>query len=89
MLANEVFFQLTSFWRAELMGRRGRDFGLWANADQRQQAIDRLPSNDHLVHARIDIRRKTGETQRCAAAIRRTFVDGNDCLVYTFIPLAE
>ena len=89
VLANDAFFRLTGFWRAEVMGQRAEDLGLWANPSQRARSVERVTADGEAVSGRIDLKRKSGELQPCAAALRRTSIENSTCIIYTLVPLAE
>lgn len=86
VLANERFFQLTGYWRSEVMGRSGRDLGIWVDERQRRRVMSGLQPGEP-VGARVDIRTKSGEVRSCAATFAATQVVDSPCILATFIPL--
>jgi PAS domain S-box-containing protein len=87
VLANETFFALIGHWRAETMGRSGEMLGIWADPKQRRDALARLDTAAGPSNAELDIRTKSGEIRRCAAALVTTELNGNECLVMTLVQL--
>ena len=89
VLANESFFRLTGYWRAETMGHTGKDLGIWADPDQRRRAVAALKDHPESATARIDIRTKQGDTRPAFAALAATKIDSHECVIYTFVPTGE
>lgn len=86
VLANERFFQLTGYWRSEVMGRSGESLGVWAKSE-RKGILDRLAAGERLVTGEVTISSKAGETRRCAATFTYTELGGNQCILGTYVPL--
>ncbi len=89
VLANEAFFRLIGYWRAETMGRSGSDMRLWHKPKQREEAFAKMDAEGHPVCVTIDIRAKSGEVQACAVALATTQLNGHDCVIMTVIERCE
>lgn len=87
VLANEEFFALTGFWRAEAMGRSGDDLHIWADPGQRSAALGEITRSGRAT-SRIDIIAKSGERRPCVAAFQSTLLDEEECLVVTYVHAA-
>ncbi len=84
VLANEEFFALTGFWRAEAMGRSGDDLRLWADPGQRSSVLAETARSGRAT-SRIDLVAKSGERRPCVAAVQATMLDEEECLVVTYV----
>ena len=87
VLANEAFFQLTGYWRAETMGRPGRELKLWAASDQRRNAMRALEPTGRSGPVRLDIRAKDGTLRECTATLATTRLAGEDAVLITLVPV--
>lgn len=87
VIANEAFFSLIGYWRADVMGQTGRSLRLWAQPEQRTAALSHIANEGACSSTRLDLRKRGGEVVACAASLNAAQMNGQDFLVTTFIPL--
>jgi PAS domain S-box-containing protein len=85
MLANERFFELIGYWRAEAMGKTGDELRLWKDSRQRDEAWKQIASDGQSSDMRVDIRSKDGQIKNTIASFRSTTLGGQECVIGTYI----
>ena len=87
VIANEAFFNLIGYWRADVMGQTGVSLRLWARPAQRAAALKYIAEQGACSSTRIELRKRDGEIVACAASLNAAQMNGQDFLVATFIAL--
>lgn len=87
VLANESFFQLTGYWRSDVMGRSADELSLWAEPSGRGRALKEIEAGAPASIARVSLRSKSGDVRACAATFSFTQLSEHHCILGAFIPL--
>jgi PAS domain S-box-containing protein len=81
VFANDVFFRLTEYWRAELMGRTGDELHIWARPEERERLLSRPSSSG--VSTPTTLRTKSGRRLSCLAVAAEVLLNSEPCIVIT------
>jgi PAS domain S-box-containing protein len=60
---NDRFVTVLGYSREELVGRTGKEIGVWLHPEQRQQMVERLVRHGRVESFEAEIRTKSGETR--------------------------
>jgi len=86
---NESFCQLTGYVRAELIGKTSTELNLWADPSDRTKIAEILRQKGAVRQVESVLVRKSGEFRDCVGSIENIDVDGESCLLITFLDITE
>ncbi|MBI4913187.1 MAG: PAS domain S-box protein [Acidobacteria bacterium] len=81
--ANEGFTDLFGFERAEVLGRRSADLGIWVSPAQRQEILRLLEEGERIRNIPFQVCRKDGGLRWVSYSAEKLTVDGRPCLLST------
>ncbi len=86
---NEGFEKITGWSREDALGRTVIDLGLWADADQRRQAIEKMNFTGELDNLEFPFVTKSGVRRQGLLSLRRITVKDDRLLVSVVRDLTE
>ena len=86
---NQGFLEMTGYGRQDLVGKPIRDIDVLRQAEQRDQALESLKQGTTIPQMEAVIRRADGSDQHVIVAGQPVDVDGESCMLFTFIDLTD
>jgi two-component system cell cycle sensor histidine kinase/response regulator CckA len=87
--ANKQFLQLLECTREALIGRTSTDLKVWANRQERDEAIVRLKAQGSLRNMEMDIRGQAGKTTPILWSAEPIVIAGEHCLLGSSLDMTD
>ncbi len=85
--ANDTFFETSGYSRQEVIGKPGKDFGLFVNPNDRQKALDEFFDKGKLYDFPIQFRVKNGSIRECLWSAQTINLDDRLCWVSAILDI--
>lgn len=85
--ANQRFFELTGFWRAEVIGRTSAELGLWPDRAERDKVAQRLAEQAVFGLVQASVRMKDGRSVECLVGFQLIETDGRRFVLSVLAPM--
>src|SRR5205807_9993768 len=79
--ANESYFRLTGYPRAEAIGRTNLELGVWVDPSVRARMIEELRRTGSARDIAAQLRRKSGELREVVGEAELTQIAGERCIL--------
>ena len=86
---NETFERVTGFARAEAIGRRARDLGLWEDPSRRDEIIEVAELAGSVQNMEVQLRAKDGRILDTLMSGEQIDIDGEPCIITSFMDITE
>ena len=86
---NEALLKIVGYGRDELLGQTTLELGLWAQPEQRAEAIDRLRQDGHVHNLELRIRPKSGESRDGLLSIEPIDLGGEPHMLSLVLDISE
>jgi len=77
---NDAFCEAAGWSRGEMLGRDGRELGIWSDEKAREIA-DRIVAGEPVRDVEVDFRSRDGELRNMVASSELLEIDGEQCLL--------
>lgn len=84
--ANERFFQLTGYWRSDVIGQTSESLQLWPDRNERAPIGEALQSAGVAGPFNSGIRTKDGAVVPCAISFRLLEISGRPMVLSVLVP---
>ena len=80
---NEGFYRLTGYRPEEVIGRTALEMDVWADPRQRQEMLDTLRREGHVLHREMLGKHRDGTVKAVEVSVEPIDLKGTDCLLLT------
>lgn len=84
---NEAFLKLTGYSREEIIGKRGKDLGLWADQNEAMKVDQEFHSQGVLRNIEFRFRKKSGETGVGIMSAEEIILEGRPANITTVMDI--
>ena len=78
---NDAFIELFGYSKAEIIGQKASEMGIWANREDRQRCIRSIKTLGHVSNQEYSFRKKSGAVITALFSAESVNIDGQQCLI--------
>ncbi len=86
---NPMWLNLSGFTREEVIGKNVLDLGVWSKPEDRAHMIEMLKTQDYVHNFETLLCRKDKVLRNISVSVRKTNLNGIDCLVFQTLDITE
>ena len=86
---NDSFLQVSGFKRQDVIGKTGRDLGLWRSSNTRREVLKLLKTSGVMRNLEIEFNTRSGEVRALLLSADLIEISGETCILYVGNDITE